>query len=239
MDWSVFWTALRGNAQAAAAIATFVAVGVALWVGIREGRRSLQARYDDARPILPLKSEPQRIPVHPGSDWYLDWDAPPPVLTLYDAGKGPAFNVRSVIYGPEAIAAPDPKGTWQYWVGVEAEEEREKHWSHWTVDAISQGKEKELRYTLASSLSPKAFSGAKKLIEAKDHQQKYALNAPKHPLESPHGSKEPRCICRVTMTYQDIFRRKHASIYDLIFRQGWQVVAMLDDITNDLSDLVT
>ena len=41
------------------------------------------------------------------------------------------------------------------------------------------------------------------------------------------------------MTYQDIFRRKHASIYDLIFRQGWQVVAFIDDITNDLRDLVT
>ena len=40
------------------------------------------------------------------------------------------------------------------------------------------------------------------------------------------------------MTYQDIFHRKHASIYNLIFRQGWQVVAMIDDSTNDLSDLV-
>ena len=63
MDWSVFWTAVGGNAQAAAAIATFLAVSVALWLGIREGRRCLQARYDDARPILIIKSEPQRIPV--------------------------------------------------------------------------------------------------------------------------------------------------------------------------------
>ncbi len=75
MNWSPIWTAVGGIAQAAAAIATFLAVGVALWLGIREGRRSLQARYDDARPVLIIKSEPQSIPVHQGSDWYLDWEA--------------------------------------------------------------------------------------------------------------------------------------------------------------------
>ena len=52
--WSLIWTAVGGIAQAAAAIATFLAVGVALWLGIREGRRSLQARYDNARPVLQI-----------------------------------------------------------------------------------------------------------------------------------------------------------------------------------------
>jgi hypothetical protein len=47
----------------------------------------------------------------------------------------------------------------------------------------------------------------------------------------------PWYICRVTMTYQDIFHRKHASIYDLAFQQRWQVVALIDDIKNDLGDL--
>ncbi len=45
-------------------------------------------------------------------------------------------------------------------------------------------------------------------------------------------------MCRVTMTYQDIFHRKHASIYDLAFRQRWHVVALIDDIISDLDDLV-
>jgi len=31
---------------------------------------------------------------------------------------------------------------------------------------------------------------------------------------------------------------KHASIYDLAFRQRWQVVALIDDIISDLDDLV-
>jgi hypothetical protein len=45
-------------------------------------------------------------------------------------------------------------------------------------------------------------------------------------------------MCRVTITYQDIFHRKHASIYDLAFQQRWQVVALIDDIISDLGDLV-
>jgi len=237
MDWSLFWTAVGGIAQAAAAMATFLAVGIALWLGIREGRRSLRTRYDDARPILIIKSTPQSIPVHQGSDWYLDWEVAPPTITLYNTGAGPALNVRSVIYGPEAIAAATSNGSWQYWVGVKAEEEREKRWYHWVVDVVSQGEEKELQYTLAGPLSPTVFSQAKKCIESQDHQQKYTFNAPKHPLESPNVSKEPWCVCRVTMTYQDIFHRKHASIYDLIFRQGWQVVALIDDVISDLGDL--
>jgi hypothetical protein len=237
MHWSLIRTAVGGIAQAAAAITTFLAVGVALWLGLREGRRSLQARYDDARPVLIIKSEPQSIPVHQGSDWYLDWEAGPPVITVYNTGDGPALNVRSVIYGPEAIAATDATGTWQYLVGVKAEEEREKRWYHWTVDAVSQREEKELQYALASRFSPKVFSQAKKFIESKDHKQKYTFNAPKQPLESPNVSKEPWCICRVTMTYKDIFHRKHASIYDLILWQGWQVVALIDDVISDLGDL--
>jgi hypothetical protein len=114
--WSIFWTAVGGIAQAAAAIATFLAVGVALWLGIREGRRALQARYDNARPVLIIKSEPQSIPVR--GDRYLDWEATLPVITVYNTGDGPALNVRSVIYGPEAIAAADTNGTWRYWIGV-------------------------------------------------------------------------------------------------------------------------
>jgi len=75
-------------------------------------------------------------------------------------------------------------------------------------------------------------------IKPKDHKQKPILfNAPEQPLSSP-TLKEPRCVCRVTITHHDIFHRKHASMYGLIFRQGWQAVALIDDITNDLSDLV-
>lgn len=243
--WSIFWTAVGGIAQAAAAIATLLAVGVALWLGIREGRRSLQARYDDARPVLQVDPDTQSIPVQQGNGLYLDWNQSQFSIKVQNVGNGPAFNVRSVIYGPEASAFPDastmPDGfSWKYLIDEKAKkEEREKHWYHWTLDAVSQGESRQLEYFLASSKHPlrmNSFAEVNKHIESKDHKQKYSFNAPKHPL-SPPSQRDPRCICRVTITYHDIFHRKHASIYDLIFRQGWQVVALLDDIISDLGDL--
>jgi hypothetical protein len=249
MDWSVVWTAVGGIAQAAAAIATFLAVGVALWLGIREGRRSLQARYDDARPVLIIGPDPSphdpwtHIPVHQGNDHELDWSKQP-YVNVSNVGNGPAFNVKSVIYGPEAIAVSDSSTTLGVFENLSGgvtwkhfSTEKENHWYHWTTDAISQGNRETLQYTLAGPNTPYRFSEANKQIESKDHKQTYTFNAPKHPLSKP-TLKEPWSICRMTITYHDIFHRKHASIYDLIFCQGWQQKAIIDDITNDLSDLV-
>jgi hypothetical protein len=72
MDWSLIWTAVGGIAQAAAAVATFLAVFVALRLGRRKDRRSLQARYDDVRPVIQITSDPLMIPVQAGTQSDLD-----------------------------------------------------------------------------------------------------------------------------------------------------------------------
>ena len=233
MDWSLIWTAIGGIAQAAAAVATFLAVFVALRLGKREDRRSLQARYDDARPVLQIISGPEGIPVHQGNQSELDWSKQPHIEVL-NVGKGPAFNIKSVIYGTEATAIRDAaSGGYNRF-----SKEKENHWYDWTTDAVKQGEPKQLQYVYAESFGPNKFSEANKYIKPKDQKQKpIPFNAPEQPLSQP-SLKEPRCVCRVTITYHDLFHRKHASIYDLIFRQGWQVVAFIDDITNDLGDLV-
>ena len=102
---------------------------------------------------------------------------------------------------------------------------------------VSQGEPRKLQFALAGNFSPVQFSDANKSIESRTHEHKYTFNVPKQPLASPN-SGEPWYMCRVTITYQDIFHRKHASIYDLAFQQRWQVVALIDDIINDLDDLV-
>jgi type II secretory pathway pseudopilin PulG len=200
----------------------------------------LQARFDEARPVLIITSDSQNIPVHQGDETWIDWEKQPsPTLEICNIGKGPALNVKSVIYGPESHAVMDANGMWQYLVGTQAEEEKENHWYHWITDAVSQGEKKELGYHFPSKIfAVNQFMEAHRSLESKENKNIYPFNAPKHPLESPNVTKEQWRICRVTFTYQDIFRRKHASIYDLIFRQGWQVVALLDDIRNDLGDLV-
>ncbi len=148
MDWSLNWTAVGAIAQAVAAIATFLAVGVALWLGIREGRRALQARYNDARPVLQIVSDQANIPVEQGNELYLDWNQPQFSIRVDNVGNGPAFNVRSVIYGPEAVAVPtqlSKSGTsWKHF-----SDKKEYRWYHWTTDAVSQG-EKKRNYRLTS-----------------------------------------------------------------------------------------
>jgi len=154
------------------------------------------------------------------------------------------LNVRSVIYGPEAEAfagtgsSPMSDGfTWTYLSDEKQKEEREKRWYSWASDVVSQGEQGKLQHRLATALSPIKFSEANKFIESKNHTFTYAFNAPKQPLSSPTSGKL-WYICRVTITYHDIFHRKHTSIYDLAFQQRWQVVALIDDIENDLDDLV-
>ena len=163
MDWSVFWTAVGGIAQAAAAIATFLAAFVALWIGIREGRRSLQARYDDAHPVPIIASDPKSIPVHQGSTSELDWSKQP-TLDVRNVGIGPAFNIKSVIYGPAAVAVPHAAlASWSH-----RSNEKEHHWYHWTADAVKQANQKTLEYVFADpSISPNKFAQANKYIEPK------------------------------------------------------------------------
>jgi hypothetical protein len=147
MDWFVFWNAVSGIALTAAAIATFLAVFVALRLGRREDQRSLQARYDDARPVLIIVSDPNVvgastfIPVHQGSQSELDWSKQPHV-NVCNVGKGTALNIKSVIYGPEATAIPDAvSGSWSH-----RSNEKEHHWYHWTTDAVKQGETEQLEY---------------------------------------------------------------------------------------------
>lgn len=251
MDWTIVLTAVSALAAAAAA-------GMAAWQayetrkqvvesksqGEMTKKQFLQARYDDARPVLIIVSPRQSIPVQQGNERYLDWNRQPNI-EVCNVGTGPALNVKSVIYGPEARADstpsdPDIPSSSPIWYHLDSEEEKkekEKHWDHWMAKVVRTGEQKKLQHILAPDSSPFQFSQANKFITSKSDKHPYPFNARKQPLSSP-GSGEPWPICRVTITYQDIFHRKHASIYDLVFKQEWQAVALLDDIVNDLDDLV-
>ncbi len=140
MDWIVLLTAISaigaaGAASAAAwqAFETRKQVTESRNQGEMARAQFLQARYDDARPVLIIVSSPQSIPLQQGNESYLDWNSQPPVIEVCNVGNGPALNVRSVVYGPEAIAVADsstmPNGfTWKYLGDAEEKEEREKHW---------------------------------------------------------------------------------------------------------------
>lgn len=218
--------------QAVAALGTFAAVIVAVWQGIKEGQRSSQLRHDDVRPVIVIVSPPEQMPLQ--NDRYLDWEHGQPEIEIRNVGKGIALNIRSVIYGPQAVAGKSHGNEWAYF-----SEDREKHWYYWTADVVPQGGPKHLSYKFADPVySPVKFSEKHKYIKAKGKRH-YSFNAPKQPLAP--ANQEECHVCRVIITYQDIFHRKHASIIDLVVQRGWKewsTVALLDNVKTELHELV-
>lgn len=236
MDWwSTFWTAC-------AAIATFTAAGVATWaviVALNQGKKAseqfLQARYDYARPIL-IVTGTFHIKMQQHNPTCMVWEEPEQKIYVCNVGKAVALQVRGVIFAPEAVivgpetAQPSLENVSQY------------HWSYLradtvqTIETVQPGKtwetEEAGNKTLTLLHDEKEYAQ-----EIRDKKGKaYPLNAPSHTFPSYYGEPARR-FCRVTLTYMDIFHRKHASIFDLVHNSGWQEVAILDDIPEDLENL--
>lgn len=113
MDWTMVLTALSALGATAAALAavwqayeTRKQASESKSQGDMARKQFLQARYDDARPVLLIISDPQSIPLQQGNERYLDWDHHPPMIKVHNVGKGPALHIRSVIYGPEIQSVP-------------------------------------------------------------------------------------------------------------------------------------
>ncbi len=68
-------------------------------------------------------------------------------------------------------------------------------------------------------------------FEDKKHIEKYSLNAPPLPtLGHLLNSNVSSHLARITVTYHDVFSRKHASIFDYIQYRGWQKIEFLPNI---------
>jgi hypothetical protein len=69
-------------------------------------------------------------------------------------------------------------------------------------------------------------------------RRKYTLWVPRELSERRYlAPSVPRIIARFTLTYHDVYGRKHASIYDLTELRAWQPVAFLKNIRYDLDEL--
>lgn len=69
-----------------------------------------------------------------------------------------------------------------------------------------------------------------------DKLQEHELGPDSTQLDPPDG--EYLFLCRITITYADIFHRKHASIFDLTNSGSWRSVAIEPDIKDDVDDLI-
>lgn len=147
-------------------------------------------------------------------------------VAIENAGQGLALNIQGAIYPPEpepqdaSIAMTGHVHKRRFGLPLRAGEripETEGEGIEW------------LDY--APILPPTTVIG-----DAEQHTQ-YSLWAPRKPtvVEGAHGAVEMRA--RLTLTYADIFGRKHAAIYDLTKVNEWVNVTYLNSIPADVSEL--
>ncbi len=67
--------------------------------------------------------------------------------------------------------------------------------------------------------------------------KRYKLYAPRTPTPAELQQGMTEKVARLTLTYTDIFGRKHAAIYDLTAQMAWENVDYLRNLTHDLGDL--
>lgn len=225
-----------GWGQWAGAIGSFLAVVVAIWISLRSSkesqRQSKQTRYDAARPVVVISEGPfhsrdqqlgsekySKISIQADKPSWIDWSIPCHQVTLKNVGTGTAFNVISVLFGPEALNDD----------GKSLDASQNDHWQHkFTTMAVNDKQE------------GKYWVFKKEYTRLKQHLGTHSLLAPAQPLIDPSEKLihyDLPYVCRVTTTYHDVFKRKHASIFDLDIQGNWVMKAILEDIPKDIYDL--
>lgn len=197
------------------------ALGIAVWGALssrkqaRENERKLlEAQYDLERPILVV--EGGLLLTDSGR---LDIDTHGPkqrFLRLRNVGRGIATNIQGVIFG----SAPDAPNIPAY---VQA-----TNYHKFTFQSdrpLTPGELTEpLEYTPGGFDAPgdTAIDG-------------YTLLAPAHNEIVQQGL--PSRAARVTITYHDLFGRKHASRFDFTDQRKWVSYPISKGIADDLTDL--
>ena len=166
-----------------------------------------QERFTEHRPLLIPEGAPKFQSVKP---LFLNWTTNEQRISIHNVGPGVALNVASVLYGESYNTLSDDARTYIYW-------------TCWLGVPVAAGLVMKAVHKLGRGL----FDEETMLIGS------YTLNAP----EPERNLTLPNTLARITITYFDIFRRKHASIVNYVETDGWQLVEFLEDIPQDLHDL--
>jgi len=199
-------------------LAVVVAVGIAIWSARQAYKQSRQARYDSARPVLSVSSKHNStlypIRTQQGCNNLLDWTSLTQTIVVKNVGSGTAFNVMSILYGPESVVENNQRYVLN----------NNRPWA-WTMSSLGSNDNELCVHDSGSTL----------FYEGNMHIESYSFLAPAQP-DNP-DDQEPTYICRVVVTYHDIFKCKHASIFDYDIDGNWTMHAVLEDIPYDLHDL--
>ncbi len=218
MDWTTLLTAISAIGAAGAA-------GAAAWQAYETRKQGeiargqfLQARYDDARPIIVLLSSDianaPSVQLDPGVGEYS--------LSVQNVGRGPAFHIRVVLSDPEKVRIGTTTAGSIGLPVLTLIEGSKKHWYYRESDYIKPDEKVETKLTLKQVAH---------ISWEKERIGNLSFYAPEQPLDNEYFH-----ICRAIITYRDVFQQKYSSVYDLEYRGIWQFVST-EQIQEDLSDL--
>jgi hypothetical protein len=187
-------------------------------------RQSVKAQQDALLPVLipidtivmlanTFNDERAENQIHAHLDTY-NPGMPLAKVSLKNAGPGIAFNVRGVLIEPEPEKAMDKiAGRLHGYIYPGPFQPGEQ----WPDERWSRG--------------GMPITGDTEIVE-KD--KRYKLYAPKRSTADAGTALRD---ARLTLTYTDLFGRKHAVIYDHTVLKTWEQVAYLSDIDEDLADI--
>ncbi len=180
-------------------------------------QQAQQEKFAANRPLLVPRGNPLFQSDKPN---WLDWNVRDQEVPLHNNGTGTALNVASVIYGCESYVT-------DWTTNQRSDVSKGIHWTAWLGYPIDA----------KGHLTVTHKKGNGNFYAANMRIGKYSFNAPPEPRYNPN-SNQSFITARITITYCDIFRRKHASIFDYVQHTGgWQLVEFLEDIPEDLHDL--
>jgi hypothetical protein len=229
-DWVQTWLAnpvgLAASATTVAALATLLAVIVGLR-GIVVGRalaheafeqaervrdearqQFLETQYNTSRPLL-VPAVPDLTEQYEAEEPItFDWESDTSFVTIQNVGTGIATDIWIALLPP----APLPEGTSHY---------------------VSR-----LGSPLAAGSNPVRVYLRQETVLFREGNRlgAYALAVPSA-RDNDLSERADRFLARLSITYHDIFGRKHASIFDLNDRNLWVNVAFLAAISHDLGDI--
>ncbi len=141
------------------------------------------------------------------------WDAPFHDLAIKNVGNGVALNVSGVILPPptQRIGVP-PQLSMQSTGPIAPAEAPLVQFHHGGTMFTREDQVGSVQMGVPADL------------------------APERGLPSPYNRRY-RAGARLTLTYTDVFHRKHAAVYDWDTMSHWASVAILEDIDADIDDM--
>ena len=180
---------------------------------LEEGRRQfLEAQYAACRPLLVPVAE---FPGNPGIGPFLDevnWNVDSKSIWLRNVGTGIATNIWGVLMQPETM--PPPNIQYAGFVGSPISPT-----DHSLEVLFLRGRTK---LTCEDTIDEHTLCVPKDLSPKQDFEQ---------------NARGDKYLARLTLTYHDIFGRKHASIFDFTKRGVWVNRAFVPNIKHDLGEM--